>query len=124
MFDGLLQILGLNSSNPEAMANSLDLGSHLARLLLIAELDSRTSKSPTTFGNVTDCAVCLSRIDEGVDQICKLRCSHIFHKSCIDKWVEYGRQAACPLCRSSILSGETAMKMEQQLTEELLRWFR
>ncbi|KAJ3672661.1 hypothetical protein LUZ60_007382 [Juncus effusus] len=48
------------------------------------------------------CAVCLGEM-EAMDTVRELgNCSHLFHKGCIDKWVELG-QITCPLCRSLLL---------------------
>lgn len=48
-----------------------------------------------------ECAVCLSSIDEG-QEIGELRCCHLFHKRCLDKWVFEFKRTACPLCRGSL----------------------
>ncbi|XLR23623.1 hypothetical protein S83_051523 [Arachis hypogaea] len=45
-----------------------------------------------------DCAVCLCNIGEG-EEITVLRCDHIFHKNCLDRWVVGFNNATCPLCR-------------------------
>ncbi|KAF3443643.1 hypothetical protein FNV43_RR13333 [Rhamnella rubrinervis] len=47
-----------------------------------------------------ECAVCLSKIEEG-QEIGELRCSHFFHKVCLDKWVVGFNRMTCPLCRGS-----------------------
>ncbi|KAK9276337.1 hypothetical protein L1049_005869 [Liquidambar formosana] len=44
-----------------------------------------------------ECAVCLCKIEEG-EEIGELRCDHLFHRVCLDRWLGY-RQATCPLCR-------------------------
>lgn len=49
----------------------------------------------------TECAVCLCKIEEG-EEIRELRCDHLFHRVCLDRWVGYKR-ATCPLCRGSII---------------------
>ncbi|KAE8023046.1 hypothetical protein FH972_008798 [Carpinus fangiana] len=49
----------------------------------------------------TECAVCLCKIEEG-EELRELRCDHLFHRVCLDRWVGYKR-ATCPLCRSSLL---------------------
>ncbi|KAJ4710632.1 Ring finger protein [Melia azedarach] len=49
-----------------------------------------------------ECAVCLCKIEEG-DEVGKLRCDHLFHKNCLDRWVRYRRMlATCPICRDFI----------------------
>ncbi|KAA3451254.1 RING-H2 finger protein ATL44-like [Gossypium australe] len=47
-----------------------------------------------------ECAICLCKIDED-DEIPELRCDHVFHKVCLDRWVGY-RRSTCPLCRTSL----------------------
>ncbi|CAL5191006.1 unnamed protein product [Lathyrus oleraceus] len=47
-----------------------------------------------------DCAVCLCKIGEG-EVIRVLRCEHVFHKDCIDKWISI-KNSTCPLCRESV----------------------
>lgn len=48
------------------------------------------------------CSVCLSSFEEE-EQIRELcNCCHIFHRICLDKWLDH-RQTTCPLCRSSLM---------------------
>ncbi|XWS10708.1 hypothetical protein CRYUN_Cryun38cG0020800 [Craigia yunnanensis] len=49
---------------------------------------------------VFECAICLCKIDED-DEIRELRCDHLFHKICLDRWIGY-RSSTCPICRSSL----------------------
>ncbi|CDP00531.1 unnamed protein product [Coffea canephora] len=49
-----------------------------------------------------ECAVCLCTIAES-DEAKRLRCDHVFHKVCLDRWFGYG-QVTCPLCRCSTKS--------------------
>lgn len=44
------------------------------------------------------CAVCLCQIREG-EQIRELRCDHLFHRVCLDRWMHEYKHATCPLCR-------------------------
>lgn len=47
------------------------------------------------------CPVCADSI-KNRDEIRELcNCSHVFHKDCLDKWVDEG-QVTCPLCRSML----------------------
>ncbi|PNX96352.1 RING-H2 finger protein ATL52-like [Trifolium pratense] len=50
--------------------------------------------------NQTECVICLSVFQED-ESVRKLHsCKHVFHTSCIDKWL--GSHSGCPLCRSKI----------------------
>ena len=44
--------------------------------------------------------VCLCKIGEG-EEIRQLRCDHLFHRVCLDRWLGYKR-LTCPLCRGSL----------------------
>ncbi|KAK9079632.1 hypothetical protein SSX86_001305 [Deinandra increscens subsp. villosa] len=45
------------------------------------------------------CAVCLYEFDSG-DEIRQLtNCRHIFHRCCLDRWMDHD-QKTCPLCRT------------------------
>jgi hypothetical protein len=44
-----------------------------------------------------DCSICFEEIKENEKKI--IKCNHIFHKECIDKWFKRSHQ--CPLCRNS-----------------------
>ena len=44
-----------------------------------------------------DCSICYNSLNQ--DSI-KLRCSHIFHKSCISEWIK--QSVTCPICRTNI----------------------
>ncbi|MED6110983.1 hypothetical protein PIB30_048043 [Stylosanthes scabra] len=49
------------------------------------------------------CSICLVEFEDE-DAVSKLRrCSHIFHLSCIEQWIERN-QFSCPLCRSFLFS--------------------
>ncbi|KAJ4708877.1 E3 ubiquitin-protein ligase ATL4-like [Melia azedarach] len=50
------------------------------------------------------CAVCLNHMDDN-DLARELRnCCHVFHRECIDRWVDYDHQKTCPLCRAPLLT--------------------
>jgi len=58
-----------------------------------------------------ECVFCLCDIDEG-EEIRDLACKHVFHRSCLDRWLEVGR-ATCPLCRDSLLPLEAKVKLAE-----------
>ncbi|KAL6652189.1 hypothetical protein ACP70R_011114 [Stipagrostis hirtigluma subsp. patula] len=54
-----------------------------------------------------DCAVCLSGIGGG-DEVRRLsNCRHVFHRGCLDRWMEHD-QRTCPLCRAPLIPDEMA----------------
>ncbi|KAM0834936.1 hypothetical protein ACQ4PT_063268 [Festuca glaucescens] len=66
---------------------------------------SAASASPCVVGG--DCAVCLSGIG-GRDEVRRLsNCRHVFHKGCLDRWMEHD-QRTCPLCRAPLIPDEMA----------------
>jgi hypothetical protein len=42
----------------------------------------------------TECSICLQVCEKN---IVETKCSHLFHKECIDEWIK--RSYSCPLCR-------------------------
>merc|ERR1711959_396775 len=71
-------------------------------------LDQLEANSATFIsdGNAGVCAVSLE--DTSTGQCCRrLRCLHIFHAACIERWcAERKSCGACPLCKSRIAEGE------------------
>jgi hypothetical protein len=47
-----------------------------------------------------ECPICLERCD-GADGLIRLRCRHVFHSSCLERWLRCRRD--CPYCRASVL---------------------
>ncbi len=48
----------------------------------------------------TSCVVCMCDLETG-DLARQLACGHIFHKQCVDGWLQEGHKS-CPVCRISI----------------------
>ncbi|KAL7590090.1 hypothetical protein Lser_V15G37030 [Lactuca serriola] len=48
-----------------------------------------------------ECVVCLSMIGED-EEIRELRCGHLFHEACLDRWIRF-RNRTCPLCRDNLV---------------------
>eukprot|EP00756_Hemistasia_phaeocysticola_P041220 Hpha_TRINITY_DN16903_c4_g1::TRINITY_DN16903_c4_g1_i1::g.53575::m.53575 len=62
------------------------------------------AKSRGTQGELT-CTVCLCDFDEG-DDVRLLKCRHLYHPSCIDRWLSDDRR--CPVCKKEADDGEEA----------------
>ncbi|KAK5776232.1 brassinosteroid-responsive RING protein 1-like [Gossypium arboreum] len=61
---------------------------------------------------LVDCAICLACV-EGSDEIRELgNCSHLYHRECIDGWVDQGHET-CPLCWLKLLPCEAAAAADE-----------
>ncbi|KAF7145202.1 hypothetical protein RHSIM_Rhsim04G0073000 [Rhododendron simsii] len=49
-------------------------------------------------GGTTECAVCLSFLEDGEMVRILPNCKHTFHVDCVDKWLT--SQSTCPICRT------------------------
>ncbi|XP_050386874.1 brassinosteroid-responsive RING protein 1-like [Argentina anserina] len=60
------------------------------------------------------CAVCLHEFD-GSDEIrCLKNCKHIFHRSCLDRWMDHD-QKTCPLCRTAFVPDDDREEFNNRL---------
>ncbi|CAI9779274.1 unnamed protein product [Fraxinus pennsylvanica] len=64
-------------------------------------------------GDSVECAVCLCRFEEG-DEIRELRCDHLFHRVCLDRWIGYGHMT-CPLCRNNLRLPPSMEELHQEI---------
>ena len=48
------------------------------------------------------CSICLDELysDENQDEIIQIKCNHMFHKKCLDEWINL--QKNCPLCKAQL----------------------
>ncbi|WOL04575.1 RING-H2 finger protein ATL50 [Canna indica] len=64
------------------------------------------STSGDETSNSVECVFCLSDVEEG-EEVRELRCKHLFHRRCLDRWL-VERRATCPLCRDALVPHEMA----------------
>jgi len=69
----------------------------------VKEKEKEINQTTSTFenkkkDNFDDCVICLEQMKED-DLVTIIYCSHIFHKYCIDMWIE--KKRICPLCDQS-----------------------
>ncbi|KAK4376524.1 hypothetical protein RND71_002820 [Anisodus tanguticus] len=60
-----------------------------------------------------ECAVCLCKIEEG-EEVRELRCDHLFHRVCLDRWLGTGRMT-CPLCRNHLKPPRLFSNLHQEV---------
>lgn len=51
-----------------------------------------------------ECSVCLTEFEPNAE-VNQLSCGHVFHKSCLEKWLNYWN-ITCPLCRNNMVPQE------------------
>ncbi|CAN0003013.1 unnamed protein product [Ectocarpus fasciculatus] len=49
------------------------------------------------------CIVCFGDYTYG-EELCRLRCGHLYHAKCIDEWLDGENHGWCPLCKTAIMS--------------------
>ncbi|EXC02144.1 Uncharacterized RING finger protein [Morus notabilis] len=60
------------------------------------------------------CTICLECLERR-DEVRKLfNCDHVFHKECLDCWVDEG-QVTCPLCRSMLFPAEEGREILKEI---------
>ncbi|RAL37540.1 hypothetical protein DM860_000234 [Cuscuta australis] len=69
-------------------------------------------------GPAVECAVCLCRMEHG-EEVRDLRCGHVFHKACLDRWLGTGG-LTCPLCRNHVLLPRAAALSELRHDEVIV----
>lgn len=67
-----------------------------------------------------DCSICMDVMKKTTEdhddvQNKKLQCQHMFHKTCVDKWLK--KRGTCPICRFDVRNVEGADN-ELELNEE------
>ncbi|XP_027336742.1 E3 ubiquitin-protein ligase RHA1B-like [Abrus precatorius] len=62
----------------------------------------------------TSCAVCLFEFSAEEEIRCMRNCTHIFHQSCVDRWIDHD-QKTCPLCRTPFVPDDMLDDYNQRL---------
>uniref|UniRef100_A0A5B7BNH0 Putative RING-H2 zinc finger protein RHA1a n=1 Tax=Davidia involucrata TaxID=16924 RepID=A0A5B7BNH0_DAVIN len=114
--------ISFSSSDVDSLEQStspLPLGSSSSKVI-------RDCLNSTTFGDITErrlpadqnsscdsdtssttCAVCLEGLKKQ-DPVRELgNCCHLFHRRCLDTWLDHDSHQTCPLCRAPLLSTTT-----------------
>lgn len=94
LFDNILE----NERFQEAVSNSINTYNDE----IFNSMDEFVIDCSYELNKATDekCYICLECMEEN-EKIYKLECSHIFHKSCLDKSISH-QHYNCPLCKHKI----------------------
>ncbi|KAI0511959.1 hypothetical protein KFK09_012593 [Dendrobium nobile] len=109
IFRSALHIFGLTPEIDSAVAESTAEIPNLfspAEENLTERFRSRIKAVRFGYHRHGDCRVCLAGF-EPESVVNRLPCGHLFHKSCVERWIEY-RNTTCPLCRSHLLTADNS----------------
>jgi hypothetical protein len=65
------------------------------------------------------CAVCYEDYAEGDNLTSPDKCGHVFHKACLDKWLEQKNE--CPTCRGAITIPATPTQVANQIQPPIIQ---
>jgi E3 ubiquitin-protein ligase RHA2 len=123
-----LRFSNLHSDQIHAEVFDGAIGSGLAGLILLSEqlnlnlgFSYRYGKDNNGCGSGKECVVCLNRLSNG-DRVRKLACGHVFHKDCLDGWLDH-LNFNCPLCRFPLVTKEHVALTEKRVTSDIVTWF-
>ena len=63
-----------------------------------------------------DCSICMCNIEHKTSRstlFITKPCNHVFHKKCIEKWVQTSFNKTCPLCRTEIVNNSREVRLVQ-----------
>jgi hypothetical protein len=61
-----------------------------------------------------ECLICMDKYKIGEFKRLLPKCSHYFHKKCIDKWLK--KKCTCPVCRCNLLESTESNHISDNLT--------
>ncbi|GJQ14424.1 hypothetical protein GpartN1_g6215.t1 [Galdieria partita] len=77
---------------------------------------TETVESETIF-----CSICLEEMSYQ-NLVRRLFCGHIFHSSCILKWILVGRSKSCPLCQKSFATEKSTLSCRSTRETDQSDW--
>ncbi|KAI0265606.1 hypothetical protein BC834DRAFT_167967 [Gloeopeniophorella convolvens] len=105
-FDELAELLG-HAKPPTATKEDIEQsGLEVIRAAVLAEYERAGRVAPMC---VDRCLICLDEYGAEED-LRLLGCRHVFHKECVDRWLETGRNN-CPACRSQVRRRRVVWRM-------------
>ncbi|KAI9507239.1 hypothetical protein F5148DRAFT_981682 [Russula earlei] len=98
-FEELAELLGQAKPQTASKEDIDNSGLEVIRMSALAEYEKAGRVAPMC---VDRCLICLEEYNLEED-LRLLSCRHVFHKECVDRWLETGRNN-CPACRTQVRS--------------------
>lgn len=97
-FEALLELTELLGQVKSSTASREDIEKSGLEIIKASALSALEEEGKVTSNCVDRCLICLDDYEED-DNIRLMSCRHGFHKACVDRWLETGKNS-CPACRS------------------------
>ncbi|KAF8583360.1 hypothetical protein K439DRAFT_1661343 [Ramaria rubella] len=97
-FEALWELADLLGQVKPPVASKEDIENSGLEILKASTLPDYEKSGKVAYNTVERCLICLDDYEPD-DDLRLLSCRHAFHKQCVDKWLEQGRNN-CPACRS------------------------
>ncbi|KAJ0255181.1 putative RING zinc finger protein [Hirschfeldia incana] len=72
----------------------------------------RFSENQPGLSEFDSCAVCLDDFEDEEEIRRLMNCQHIFHRSCLDRWMMSYSQMTCPLCRTLFIPHDDDLQVD------------
>ncbi|KAK9091817.1 hypothetical protein Syun_026728 [Stephania yunnanensis] len=105
----ILHLIGIHLPSPESIEIPSPTSSEPLEYCLPPPIEEIRKTIPSSlyssisnciWSDEPDCSVCLARFKPH-SQVSNLPCAHVFHKLCLEKWLDYCN-FTCPLCRTPL----------------------
>ncbi|KZT36629.1 hypothetical protein SISSUDRAFT_1049562 [Sistotremastrum suecicum HHB10207 ss-3] len=97
-FEALLDLADILGQAKSTVATKDEIAHAGLEVLKPASLARYLQEGKVASNTVERCLICLDNYEQDED-LRLLQCRHAFHKACVDRWLECGRNN-CPACRS------------------------
>lgn len=112
IFRSILHVIGIHISSWEDFSVEPSNSGECCRRPSESYVEEFRSRSPSMrYESVficpcpkQECSICLTEFEPKAE-INQLSCGHVFHKSCLEKWLNYWNKT-CPLCRNYMMPQE------------------
>jgi len=101
-YEALWELAALLGQVKPPVATPEDIENSGLQIIRSGDIEQYAADSKVAANCIDRCLICLDNY-EPEDDLRVMSCKHFFHKSCVDKWLQIGRNN-CPACRTKGVS--------------------